>query len=457
MYTTNFNPALDAKSTPKERFVWMLYMGIVFFLLYGSANHYASLHAPHPSFFMAWEEEIPFIPSFIIPYISSDLLFCIAFLLPYTRLELRILALRVFFIISFSVLCFVLFPLQFSFTKPQSESFSFLFRLLQADLPFNQLPSLHISFAIVLYASMFKYLSYWAKVFVGFWFVLVGVSTLVVYQHHFIDIPSGAAVGLFALYLFSKKKQNYLTERFTTPRHLKIALYYLGASTLVLMAFFSSNLLFAPIFLWIFLSLFLVSLTYAFGCNDALIGTKGSPNLLQWLLFFPYFLGTYLSWNYYKRKIPLITHVKEHLYFGRFPTSDEIKELQALGIEKRLNLATEQQLHAASLSQEQLNFLDLTIPSAHLLHQAVEKIEQTQEKIFVHCALGLSRSVLVVRAWLHYKGYDDAAIDALLQEIRPNAVQSAYMQVALTLYKQHLQTLKVTCQKNENLSATPLA
>lgn len=125
MYTTNFNPALDAKSTPKERFVWMLYMGIVFFLLYGSANHYASLHAPHPSFFMAWEEEIPFIPSFIIPYISSDLLFCIAFLLPYTRLELRILALRVFFIISFSVLCFVLFPLQFSFTKPQSESLVF--------------------------------------------------------------------------------------------------------------------------------------------------------------------------------------------------------------------------------------------------------------------------------------------------------------------------------------------
>ena len=442
MYTTNFNPALDATSTPKERFVWMLYMGIVFFLLYGSANYYASLHAPHPSFFMGWEKEIPFIPSFIIPYISSDLLFCIAFLLPYTRLELRILALRVFFIICFSVLCFILFPLQFSFSKPHSESFSFLFRLLQADLPFNQLPSLHISFTIVLYASMFKYLSYWLKVFVGFWFLLVAVSTLVVYQHHFIDIPSGAVVGLFALYLFSKKKQNFLIERFTTPRHIKIALYYLGGSTLALIAFFSSDLLFAPIFLWIFISLFLVSIVYAFGCNNGFIGTKSSPNIVQWILFFPYFLGSYLSWHYYKRKIPLVVHVKDHLYLGRFPTARETKELESLAIHTRLNLATEQQLQNISLRQERLNFLDLTIPSAQLLHQAVEKIEQTKENIFVHCALGLSRSVLVASAWLLYKGYDDKTIDVLLQEIRPGAIKSAYMHIALALYKEHLQTLK---------------
>ena len=92
-----FDHRLDAKSVIKERFVWMLYMGIFFFLLYGTANQYAGLNAPHPSVVMSWEQQIPFIPAFIIPYMSSDVMFVIAFFFPYTRHQLRILAARILF------------------------------------------------------------------------------------------------------------------------------------------------------------------------------------------------------------------------------------------------------------------------------------------------------------------------------------------------------------------------
>ena len=197
----DFDPALDAPATRKERWVWMVFLGILFFLLYGAANQYAHLTAPHPSWFMAWEQQIPFIPWFIVPYMSSDILFCIAFLLPQTRGELRLLAARVTLIILISVAIFMLLPLQFAFQKPDTSAFSGLFGLLQADLPYNQLPSLHISFAIVLWASMRKQLrSVVVKYAVAIWFWLIAVSTLVVYQHHFVDIPGGVVMGLLAVY-----------------------------------------------------------------------------------------------------------------------------------------------------------------------------------------------------------------------------------------------------------------
>jgi len=109
-----FQAEMHAQAKLKERIIWLLYLGTVFFLLYGAANEFASLTAPHFSFYFEWEKQIDFIPAFIVPYMSSDLIFVIAFLLPQTRLELRVLALRVLFIVLISVMIFIAFPLEFS-------------------------------------------------------------------------------------------------------------------------------------------------------------------------------------------------------------------------------------------------------------------------------------------------------------------------------------------------------
>lgn len=425
-----FDVALNAKTAMKERIVWMLYLGITFFLLYGSANYWASVTAPHDAFFFTWESSIPFVEAFIVPYMASDLMFVLAFLLPYTRLELRVLALRVFSIVLFSVLIFLIFPLQFSFSKPEIETFTWLFGVLEADLPFNQAPSLHVSFAIVLWYSMqTRVKSLFGKVFLALWFGLISLSTLFVYQHHFIDLPTGALVGFLAVYFISSKRENRVLKAFMTPRHLKMALYYLLASALFMILALNVSLL----FLYLFVSLFLVSVVYAFGLNGLMKKTYLYPML------FPYFLGNQLSWMYYKRRLSLTTEVKENVYFGRKPTFKETG-LVLTRCRNVIDLTLEQFYISQGLNKVNLGLLDQTIPNPDLLHKAVLLIEEhKKEGVYVHCALGLSRSVLVISAWLLYTGHNRDEVEQIMQEIRPKYVKSTYMGITLDIYEEYLE------------------
>ncbi len=438
MYT--FDPAPGAKATLKERFVWMLFMGIFFFLLYGSANQYAGLTGPHPSLFMAWEREIPFVEAFIVPYMSSDLLFCIAFLLPYTRFELRVLAARVLFIIAFSVGCFVLFPLQVGFEKPEIGTFHMLFGMLEADLPYNQAPSLHIGFAVVLWASMRSHLRHpLLKGALALWFWLIALSTLLVYQHHFIDLPTGAAVGLASFYAVPAGRPSLLTRGFTTPRSLKMGLYYLlGAAACIVGAFFAGAAAVVP--LWVGASLLAVSVVYAFGLEGVVRSrSEGGPvTLPRWALFFPYFAGNYLSWRYYRNRLPLVSHVRDHVYIGRYPGHEEYEGLRDLGIERTIDLAAEQPFHKTPLPRHHFPLLDQTIQSPEALHKVVEAIALDGRPVDVHCALGLSRSVLAVSAWLMYRGCSYEEAEAVMRRVRPGYVRAPYMRITLELYADYL-------------------
>lgn len=440
MSAYRFDPALEAVTAPKERIVWLIFMGIVFFLLYGASNQFAAITAPHISLFMSWERDIPFIESFIVPYMSSDLMFVIAFLLPYTRLEIRILAARVLFIVLFSIIIFALFPLQFGFEKPKVESYNLLFTALKADLPFNQLPSLHISFAIVLYASMERHLkNSLVRLITLVWFSLIALSTLFVYQHHFIDLPTGAFMGLLALFIIKKDQKSFFVSQFSTPRSLKMGLYFLTAACVFMILSFTVEHGMAILF-YLFISLFSVALVYAFGLNNLLAGKDARASLLHWIIFFPYFLGSRLSWMYFKGKIDLMTKVKDNVYLGRLPSAKEYSKIKDNNIAHIINLATEQQWQKPFQEEIRFPYLDQTIQAPHALHQGVLFIEANKENgVYVHCALGLSRSVLLISAWLLYQKYTLAEIDTLMAKLRPAYVRSVYMDLTLQFYLKFLE------------------
>ena len=89
-------------------------------------------------------------------------------------------------------------------------------------------------------------------------------------------------------------------------------------------------------------------------------------------------------------------------------------------------------------------FLDLTIPSPESLHRVVLMIEDNKDRgVYLHCALGLSRSVMAISAWMFYRGYTMEQIEERLATIRPAYVKSKYVYVALNLYQSHLEALRV--------------
>ena len=89
-------------------------------------------------------------------------------------------------------------------------------------------------------------------------------------------------------------------------------------------------------------------------------------------------------------------------------------------------------------------FLDLTIPSPEALHRVVMMIEDKKENgVYVHCALGLSRSIMAISAWMLYRGYTMEQIEERLKIIRPAYVKSKYIYVALNLYQSRLAAFSV--------------
>jgi membrane-associated phospholipid phosphatase len=176
----------------------------LFFIVYPFCNWIASRRAHVPSFYVHWERSIPFVPIFIIPYASINLFFAAAPFVTTSDRERMIVAKRIVAAMFISAICFLLIPLRFAFSRPEVHGIlSMLFDSLHAfDRPFNQFPSLHVAFCVIL-ANL--YLRRWGGVLryaLAIWFVLIVIATLFSYQHHVVDIAGGIAVAVICIGLF---------------------------------------------------------------------------------------------------------------------------------------------------------------------------------------------------------------------------------------------------------------
>jgi len=237
----------DNKSPLNKRWLYMSYLAFLFFILYGSVNQYTSLGTAPSSFIFEWERSIPFIEEWVVPYIAIYPMFILAFLLPQSNRELSLFAWRSLVIILFSVLIFLFFPLSFSFPKPETENFNWFLEAVELlDLPYNQAPSLHVSFSVVLWFSLAKRVKAWGnKALLALLFFTVAISTLFVYQHHFIDVITGALVGLMSCYVIGKQSFSELAK----AEELKKALLLLLGSLLAVVLYFHVSFLFGFLFL----------------------------------------------------------------------------------------------------------------------------------------------------------------------------------------------------------------
>ena len=438
-------PAAAASALPDDgrpwrmAAAWLLFLGPFFFATYNAANWLASQRAQVPSLVFEWERALPFVPWTIVPYWTIDAFYAVSLFLCRDRAEVGTLGRRLLTAQVIAVLCFIVFPLRFAFTQPAADGvFGAMFIALSAfDKPFNQAPSLHIALLVILWVHYAPRCAGMLRLALHGWFALIGVSVLTTFQHHFIDIPSGAALGLFCLWLWPADPALSplgAARRPDDPAARRLALRYgLGALACLAAALALHGA--ALWLLWGTISLGLVSAAYA-GLGPVVFQKDGQGRLSVAALglLAPYLLGARINvWAWTRGQAPAV-EIADGVWLGRYPTPAILARLPVRGIvdvsaEMTGRLACPGKPASPGLPIRAVPGLDLLAPAGPALHRAAGLIEQARAggPVLVCCALGYSRSAAAIAVWLVYTGRsaDMAAAIERIRRLRPAIVLDA--------------------------------
>ncbi|TCQ76166.1 dual specificity protein phosphatase-like protein [Ochrobactrum sp. BH3] len=383
---------------------WLLFLGPFFYLTYGTANWLASLHDDVPNLAFNWEGHVPFIAWSIIPYWSVNLFYAIALFVNDSPEQVDRLAKRYLTAQIIAVLCFIAFPLTATFVKPATAGLpGFMFDVLGGfDKPFNQAPSLHIALLIIIWDQMRRVMGDGMRVIWHVWCLLIGLSVLTTYQHHAVDIPAGALLGLFALWLFPRSGPSPLAEfQFTSdPKARRIGFYYLAGAILFLVLAIQGLTItgYAVFWLWLATALAIVALGY-FGAGAGIFQkqTDGSVSLASRWLLWPYRFFARLNIRFWTRKLPAHVELGDGVFLGRFPKAAELSSFAAV-----IDLAAEMVPPPHSIEWKSFGTIDLIAPSSEKVQLASDAVEAARHHgpVLVCCALGFQRSATVAVAWL---------------------------------------------------------
>lgn len=439
------------RPTLKTSLLKIALVGALFYTSYGLSNHYAASLAYVPEVAFAWEYGIPFWAWTIVPYWSLNLMYAAAFFLCRNACEQNRYVARLVLAQIVATICFMLFPLHFGWPKPPTDGlWGWLFDSLVAfDLPYNQAPSLHIALAVIVGAF------YWTRfpkirLPIFLWQSLIALSVLTTYQHHFIDVPTGALLGWLVLWAipqhgvspfrrpfgtqgrlntskasFCEAKTNAagFREAKTSPetrsREIKIAMLYLvGAVLSALLSLFGGAWLWM---LWVSVSLSVVAFAYLTG-NAAVFQKQADGRLsaAATVLLLPYLAGVRLNMAYWLRGKAKTAWVRDDVLIGSIlAVSDDCPAI--------LDVCAEYPRPRYHGAYRVLPMLDMVAPSENDLVQAallLEELRRQHGKVLTCCALGYGRSAAVVLTWLLAFGgcRDLAQATAELKQIRPQMV-----------------------------------
>lgn len=426
-------------ATKTRALAWLAFLGPFFFATYGLATWVTAQRGEVGAIVFAWEREVPFLPWTIVPYWSIDLLYAASLFICTTRRELDAHAKRLLAAQVVAVACFLAFPLRFTFERPATDgAFGALFDLLgRFDQPYNQAPSLHIALLVILWDRYAAHLRGRARLALHAWFALIGVSVLTTWQHHFVDLPTGALLGFACLWLWPVDAASPFAAGSWTrdPVRRRLALRYaLGAGCVAAAALALGGA--ALWLLWLAVALALVALNYAaLGAGGFAKRDDGRLAAGAYALLAPYVGLAWLNARAWTCAHPQPDATADDVWLGRVPTA---AELDRDGVQAVVDLCAELPVDAGGRPYFAVPTLDLVAPDRATLARAAQAIEaaRVHGRVLVCCALGRSRSAAAVAAWLAATGRVRDVDEALriVRAARPGVVLGAQHRVPLAAF-----------------------
>jgi membrane-associated phospholipid phosphatase len=422
----------------RRTFLWMAGCSLLFSALYNLCNWITTRRADVGTWAFAWELRIPFVPWMIVPYWSLDLFFIGSFFLCTSRRELDVLGKRLVLATLVAAGCFLALPLTTRFPRPAVDGvYGFLFGLLRSfDQPHNLFPSLHIAFRTLLADHYARHTKGWQRGLVHAWFSLIGLSTILTYQHQVMDILGGFLLAAICFHAFR-------VETTAAPRARNVTVgwrYALSAAILVSAAWY-----FRPWGMWLLWPATVLGWVAAgyFGLGASVYRkAEGRLPLSTRILFAPVLVGHWLSFRFYRRQCRSWDEVAPGLWIGRRLSDAEARAAIAQGVVAVLDLTAESSEAAPFLALPYKNMpvLDLTAPSQAQLEDGVAFIQEYSNlgTVYVHCKIGYSRSAALAAAYLLSTGLGRNPEDAFqrLREIRPSIVIRPEIRSALMDFHQ---------------------
>lgn len=172
---------------------WAFWVGIAFFTVYPLCNWLTSKRENVYHLYLQSELSIPLVPQFMWVYLSLYVIFIMP---PFFLKEPALTKLGKEIIVGtcLSGIVFLLFPSVLGFERVvPNEAYRNLFENIFAlDLPHNMAPSLHIVYSGAISLAIFQASEKKGiKAFALLWLLFISLSTLLVHQHHLIDIFLG--------------------------------------------------------------------------------------------------------------------------------------------------------------------------------------------------------------------------------------------------------------------------
>jgi len=399
-------------------------LSIFFLVVYGGSNWIAAQRGDVGLLYFEWERHIPFVPLLIVPYLSIDLFFVAAPFLCRTDRELSTFTRRVILVVLIGGICFLLFPFRFAFPRPHASGWiGATFDWFRGmDAPYNLLPSLHIAFCLLLANLCARHTRGIVRMASNVWFVLVGLSTVLTYQHHVLDVVGGVILAGYCFYFVPDS-----APRLPVIANRRIGSYYLVGS----IAFAIAAFILWPwgaLLLWPAIALLIVASAYfRFG---PLIYHKNAgvvPISARFVLG-PCLVGQHLSLLYYRRQCRAWDQVTPRVWIGRVLSDREARTAIGAGVTAVLDLTAEFSEAKAfrEISYHSIPILDLTAPTLEQLREMSDFIGQHSRNgiVYVHCKIGYSRSAAAIAAYLLTSGQVSTVPDAIaiLREVRPTIV-----------------------------------
>jgi len=399
-------------------------LSLLFLAVYGSCNWLTAIRSDVGTWYFEWERHIPFVPLMIVPYMSIDLFFVLAPFVCRDRAELTTFRRRIVLAIVAAGAVFLLFPLRFAFERPPVTGWLGAvfdtFRTL--DQPYNLFPSLHITLRTILIDVYVRHTSGLVRAGLLVWFSLIGLSTVLTYQHHVMDVVGGFALAAIC---FWAVRDAPLTAPVVPNRRIA-RLYLAGFVFAVVLALVGWP--WTAVLLWPAALLLIVAAAYL-GLGPGIFRkADGRLPFSTRLLFGPYLFGQYLSLCYYRRQCRPWDEVMPNVLIGGRLTEAQAAELVRSGVTAVLDLTAEFSEASPFLGVAYCNtpILDLTAPTHEHLRAATAFIADHAKtgKVYVHCKIGYSRSAAVVGAHLLAAGHAATVVEAeqRLRRARPTIV-----------------------------------